>query len=69
MPALQVQHVRQQKRQPQTLRRVQPWVAVGVIAVGQRLRIDRHRAADAISCVLALLGSKPNQALELGQLS
>ena len=48
MPSLQVQHIRQQKRQLQTLRRVQSWVAVGVIPVRQRLARNRHRPADAL---------------------
>ena len=53
MPALQVQHIRQQERQLQTLRRVQPWIAMRVIAIRQRLARNRHRAADALGHVLA----------------
>ena len=44
VPTFQIEHIGQQKRQLQTLRRVQPWIAVGVVPVGQCFRRDRHRA-------------------------
>ena len=52
MPALQIEHIRQQERQLQTLRRIQPRIAVRVVPIRQRLGRNRHRAADALRHVL-----------------